>query len=387
MAAPAAHSDARPLRPELPAVELRMLADDLTGALDSAAAFAAPERPVAVLWHGRPSTNGAVAYDSASRELSADRARASVLSVAPALWSGTSGLAFKKVDSLLRGQEAAEIAAILEVLPICRCVVAPAFPAQGRITRDGRQGLIADGAWRPVPRDLAADLARAGHPVTRAVAGQPVPRGVSFWDAQSDADLDAIVARGRDQAGTLWIGSAGLAAALARSAGLAQLAPPPLPRPLLGLVGSEHDVIREQIARLGPLHRALALDGGSDTDLAKKLADDGVAFATVDLPEGTPRADANTAIEARFAQLLSGLDRPGTLFASGGETLRGLCDALGAERLDVVGQIQPGVPLSILRGGRWDGITIVSKSGAFGGPDLLKQLAANDPAAIAGAAA
>jgi hypothetical protein len=32
------------------------------------------------------------------------------------------------------------------------------------------------------------------------------------------------------------------------------------------------------------------------------------------------------------------------------------------------------VPRSILRGGRWGGVTVISKSGAFGTPALLRDL-------------
>jgi uncharacterized protein YgbK (DUF1537 family) len=73
------------------------------------------------------------------------------------------------------------------------------------------------------------------------------------------------------------------------------------------------------------------------------------------------------------------LEPPGTLVAAGGETLRGLCVALGAQCLEVQGSIQPGLPRSILRGGRWDGVTVVSKSGAFGSPGLLRDLLGTNP--------
>lgn len=363
-----------------------MLADDLTGALDSAAAFATPERPVGVSWRGAPKAAGAVAYDSASRELDAEQARASVNAVAASLWPDARGLAFKKIDSLLRGQEAAEIAAALAVMRPAHCIVAPAFPAQRRATRGGCQGVLAADGWHPVPRDLAAELRSTGLEVALGALDQPIPPGISIWDAESDEDLDRVVAAVGKEGNVLWAGSAGLAAALARRAGFAHRQPTALPRPLLGLVGSDHEVVRAQLDRLGPLHHRLSPAVGDDA-IASRLARDGATFASVDLPAGTPRAEANRRIEARFAALLDRVDRPGTLFASGGETLRSLCDALGAERLDVTGEIMPGVPCSILRGGRWDGITIVSKSGAFGGPDLLKQLAAGNPAAPAGAAA
>lgn len=67
---------------------------------------------------------------------------------------------------------------------------------------------------------------------------------------------------------------------------------------------------------------------------------------------------------------------PATLFVTGGETLRAACEALGADHLELVGQIVSGVPLSVLRGGRFDGVRVVSKSGAFGDRDLVKRLLA-----------
>jgi D-threonate/D-erythronate kinase len=367
---------------------LRLLADDLTGALDSAAAFASPAEPVAVCWRGEVPLSGAIALDSRSREASAEEARAAVAKVARPLWAAGGCLAFKKVDSLLRGQEVAELSSILGLLKPTSCLIAPAFPAQRRLTRAGRQGVLSGKGWQPVAVDLAAEFARAGHDVTLVRAGAPVPPRISLWDVESDVDLDAIVAAAAGLEGMLWVGSGGLAAALARAMGVSRAVEAnALARPVLGLIGSEHAVIREQLARLGAQHSVVAMSGAEDAAIAERLANEGVAFASVDIPTGTSRRDAATMIEARFAGLLAMLNRPGTLVAAGGETLRGICDALEADRLDVIGEISPGVPRSILRGGRWDGLAVVSKSGGFGGPDLLKQLVAGTPATPAGAAA
>jgi D-threonate/D-erythronate kinase len=38
--------------------------------------------------------------------------------------------------------------------------------------------------------------------------------------------------------------------------------------------------------------------------------------------------------------------------------------------------MMPGIPTSVLRGGVWDGLRIVSKSGAFGDAGLLARLLA-----------
>ncbi len=48
-----------------------------------------------------------------------------------------------------------------------------------------------------------------------------------------------------------------------------------------------------------------------------------------------------------------------------------LCRALDAEGLSVVGELTPGIPVSILEGGAWAGVAVVSKSGGFGAPSVL----------------
>jgi uncharacterized protein YgbK (DUF1537 family) len=59
---------------------------------------------------------------------------------------------------------------------------------------------------------------------------------------------------------------------------------------------------------------------------------------------------------------------------AGGETLRSVCEAAGAHSLLVQGRLVPGVPRSVIVGGRWNGVTVVSKSGAFGHRHLLREL-------------
>jgi uncharacterized protein YgbK (DUF1537 family) len=100
----------------------------------------------------------------------------------------------------------------------------------------------------------------------------------------------------------------------------------------------------------------------------------GAALMTFALPAGVTRADARRAIDATMADLLLRLPRPRTLIVSGGETLRAACGSLGADHLVVDGQIAPGIPSSRIRGGTWDGVRVISKSGAFGAPDLLRIL-------------
>ncbi len=323
---------------------LRLLADDLTGALDSAARFVPLTGVVPTCWRHPPDPPRSVAIDSGTRELDPADVPAAIASVAPVLDDGDP--AFKKIDSLLRGHVALELAACARRFD--HCVLAPAFPFQGRITRNGRQLVRTDSGWRDTGVDLSAALQAHG------VAAR-------LCDAETDADLDAIVAAGRALKGrVLWCGTGGLAAALA---GRTTVPRPHLPRPVLALIGSDHPVSAAQLAAVAQLHDRLPQ---SDAPAIARSLAAGAAAVSVALPHGTPRAAACRDIVDRFAGLLASIERPGTLFVAGGETLRGLCDALGLERLDVDGELEPGVPTSIMRGGAWDGQRLVSKSGAFG---------------------
>ncbi len=344
------------------AMRLRLVADDLTGALDTAARFAAAD-PVPVYWGAADAAVSAraVAIDSGTRDMPRAVARARVAAIVAALPKSPDALYYAKLDSLLRGHAAAEIAAWIEVLRPDACLIAPAFPYQGRITRDSRQWARDGRDWKPVETDLVADLHGEGLEVRRCRPGEVAPQGVSLWDAETDADLAAVAAAGRALSGpVLWCGSGGLAAVLAGPAageakkGLAAN----LPRPLLGLFGTDHPVTQAQLAACGA-----PLLVPSVGDVAAHLLAGGIAMVRPKLPGGLSRAEAAESIALAFADLVGRLPPPATLLVSGGETLRALCGALAAERLDLFGQILPGVPRAAMRGGSWAGVEVISKSG------------------------
>jgi uncharacterized protein YgbK (DUF1537 family) len=201
--------------------------------------------------------------------------------------------------------------------------------------------------------------------------------GVYFCDADSDAALRGIVAAGRSlPSPLLWCGTAGLAGALAAKPPPAVL---PGPRPLLALVGTNHPVAGAQVASLKERAPDLVLTvaahhGGRSAALATDLlAARGFVTLVPDIAsEAAPRA-AET-IRAAFTAVLGALAAPGSIMVTGGETLRLVADILQADALRVEGEWEPGVPVSRLVGGRWAGVPVVSKSGAFAGPDFLVRL-------------
>ena len=70
-------------------------------------------------------------------------------------------------------------------------------------------------------------------------------------------------------------------------------------------------------------------------------------------------------------------DRVSAVVLSGGDTASLFCRAAGVEHIDLVDEVLPGMPYGVIRGGALDGISIVTKSGGFGDPDALIQVAEN----------
>jgi len=135
--------------------ELFVIADDLSGAAETAGVLARPGRAARIVLAGAgrplPAASGLTVVDLDSRTATpADAARAvhAALAAAP-----PRARIFKKIDSLLRGNLAAEIGALAAARPV---VLAPALPVGGRTVRDGVVHLDGDplhetDAWRIEP--------------------------------------------------------------------------------------------------------------------------------------------------------------------------------------------------------------------------------------------
>jgi uncharacterized protein YgbK (DUF1537 family) len=184
---------------------LYLVADDLTGALDSAVAFCGRLGPIPVFLGAPHDLNGPhAAVDLATRDVHADVAVARTFLVADRL--AHADIAFKKIDSRLRGNWSVELAALMRSGAFDLCVMAPAFPAQGRITLNGRQFVCApNGSLVMEPVDPIAILRGLGLTV---VAGKTVDAAailealsairvepvVLIFDASTDDELETLVA-------------------------------------------------------------------------------------------------------------------------------------------------------------------------------------------------
>ncbi|MEU3605787.1 four-carbon acid sugar kinase family protein [Streptomyces sp. NPDC035033] len=377
--------------PSVAPPRVAVLADDLTSAGDGAAPFRRAGRPARVLLSGSPlaghgQEDGVLAVDLGSRLLDEAGAAARTREAARAL-SGAE-LLLKTVDSTLRGHVAAEIRAAREGSGRRAVVIAPAFPAEGRTTRHGVQyvrGVRVDEsefARDPAHPVRTADLARLLPEAVPVDPGRPeeltelLPDGGLFvCSAATDADLDRIVAAAPDHRAVLWVGSPGLAAALARhharpaADGEAAGELPPAVRPLVA-VGSANPATRRQLA-------LLAAEPGAVSAVA---AD---PLRAVDTPVRilhTPherRADPAelTRLLAASVAALADRDPFDGLVLTGGETAEAVLRALGAHGIDLHDEPEPGIARGTLAGPEdLPRVPVVIKAGGFGDERTLLRL-------------
>lgn len=335
-----------------------LVSDDLTGALDSAVPFAlAGWRTVVAT--GLPSLDRAlaagadvVAVSLNSREITVAEAMARARTAAGAL--AAVPLLFKKIDSRMKGHVHAEALEIAAARGLDRIVLCPAIPELGRHVVDGH--VTGHGISRPIPVAFPPD-------------GQI---RVDCPDARTDADLDRIIA---SSDGVLVVGARGLASALARLSGAQATHPtshasPGLPVCLV--IGSRDPVTLGQVDRLRarfPSAQWIGAVGGA-LDHPPDLAD----IVIVQIVDGGGALDG-AAVSARLATSLApwlAKDRK-TLLLTGGETAAACLGAMGIGVLQVLGEVQPGLPVSVPLDFP-DALHIVTKSGGFGEPDCLADL-------------
>lgn len=388
------------------APDLRIVADDLTGALDTAAAFAGA---VPVYFDQPPAGAGAApqgparvqAVATATRDIPADQLP---LALAPALaWLAGGDIAFKKVDSLLRGNSFVEVALAARAGGFERLVLAPAFPLQGRRVQGGR--LVVAGTAAPWVLPLAQALGQALAKVPVGASGD-AGLVVDVPDTASDADLADLARAVHDPASRrwLWCGSAGLAHALAEQLALAQaggesgsrrggdisqpgvpMRPAARPWQVLLVSASHHPASREQWRRLQAAHPDACVVRHGDQGGLQAAMEATQRLVLLDLAPDVPMqaGEAAALLSRQLGMIAARQGRPGVLAVVGGDTLRGLCHATGAQGLLADGSARPGWGQASWLGGAWAGVVCHSRSGAFGDPDDLVALVALLQAAAA----
>jgi uncharacterized protein YgbK (DUF1537 family) len=391
-----------------------IIADDLTGAADSAIAFARRRLAARVSWgEPRPDDRAdalALAFDADTRQLSVAAATRRHQDILRGLLEPRMHV-FKKIDSTLRGHPAEELGALLDVLaarvPRLLAVFAPAFPAGGRITRDGRifvHGIALEhtefwSAERPAAHaDLGALLEHAG--LHARLIGLDAVRGdalrlramlddsrggatICVCDAETEDDLDRIVAASLTEDVTLFSGSAGFAHALAHRVSrdaqkrIAPIRHPPSSRGALLVIGSQASASRAALAPLSGIAglRRVSADAGSLLPLAELARElEAGVDVVIDLrpPADSAAPRLREVVDALARQLAPLGAQAGALMATGGDTAAALLARFGIRGIQLADELEPGTSLGLTLGEY--SLPVITKSGGFGDAGSLLRI-------------
>ncbi|MBE3596227.1 MAG: four-carbon acid sugar kinase family protein [Hydrogenibacillus sp.] len=256
---------------------------------------------------------------------------------------------------------------------------------------------------------IGLDVLRAGKQAVLERLQSLLASGMELvvFDAETDTDLERIAELAETEHRILWVGSAGLADRLPARLGLPvgerrPLVIPPATKPVLLVEGSTSSITREQVGvfcqqpdvtavEMNPLpvvqggsaagaeidrcrsELLAAIGQGKDAALYAGSAPGQVAAANA-LGEklGLDRTQISDriadALGAAAAQAIENSELQGVIL-TGGDTAKAVCKQLGVTGLELLQELEPGVPISRLAGQR--SILTVTKAGAFGTKETL----------------
>jgi uncharacterized protein YgbK (DUF1537 family) len=387
--------------------EVAIVADDLTGAMDTAAPFASAGLSTRVVFDGgllgvSECNTDVLSLNTGTRHVSESEAGAIVRAVVTRLLDTEPRILLKKIDSTLRGNVAAEIVAAARSSGRRHLIIAPAAPGHDRIVRMGavfvhgvplHETTIASDTHSPAPKHLLHDLLLAKAPeitihhwrrdARRTLAPDA---GVHAYiaDGETEADLTGIAQFALDHAEELLlVGAAGLGTALAGALHLPSARPAvalPPSRVVLFVVGSRTRLSGEQVSQLQrvgiqdillPVAFPPECVWRPDTIAAKR--EGGAAFVLRPAQEiVASAADVARGVGRACAELVRQLDVD-TLVIVGGDTASAVLYALEIRDATVAGEVAPGIAVgsSFLH---HRPITIITKSGGFGDNESLTKI-------------
>lgn len=405
-------------------IKLLVIADDFTGALDAGVKFFSSGASTKVITDLEVDFNS-VAEDvlvlcAPTRHLPYSEAYSLIRQITErAISSGVSRI-FKKTDSALRGNIGAEISAVLDGSgEKCICFI-PALPAMNRITVNGihyvdgvpvSQSVFGQDPFNPVMESHLPTLLhhQCDVPVKIVSSGEEIPEGdepcIYIMDCASYEDMKQNVQM---------LNRCNRLKVLAGCAGFAEILPAYMQ--LEGGKAEEYFCIEDRLTvvcgsvspiscsqmdyaeKMGfnrvhiPMEMLLA-EEGLQTGNGKQLMDqlwncysqadglivDSLQKGTARILKGTSELsleDLRKKIACKMGHILKNLLDRGAMsriMIIGGDTLLAFLEAICCRELRIVCELEPGVVLSRIsyRGRDYE---VVSKSGGFGGDDLLVKL-------------
>jgi len=391
-------------------MKIGVIADDLTGALDTGLEFwRRGLKTIVATSHknlrGYAGSTDVIVIDTGTRTSSSRRASARVSDAAKLLKRLGAQYFYKKVDSTLRGNVGAEIEAVMDELDIEATILAPSLPEQGRTTVGGY--VYVDGKRLDRTVFVRDKLSPARHSHAPSLVGEQTRKRVGLIRLSSvrrnlDDDIETQRRRGaqiivadavtrrdlmricecmaKKGLGRLSCGSAGLASELPVALGLCKR-----PSPALVLSGSLNKVTREQMRVfdevMEPRMAGLRLSGlksrGSLKNAQRALIEairngqDAALYLYGDGATGQREVVKSLSSFRQTIREIVGGTRVEGLVLVGGETAAQACQALGAKVMVIEDEASSGLACARMLDGENKGLRIVTKAGGFGNEDAL----------------
>ena len=395
-------------------MRIAVVADDLTGALDTGVQFrtwglSVEVAPTLDQLTSLEGSADVIVVNTDSRYDAPRQAYRKALEASEWM-TGLCDVFYKKVDSTLRGNLGAELDAVMEATGQSTAAVAPAYPLNGRVTRGGHaimNGVLLEETEYAsemalhhsyVPEIIGAQTRRKATHIALETVRSPLvllrefqarqEEGYSFVVLDAEAERDLLAVAGLPV--KVFCGSAGLASELPEGLGLRA------PEPTVTVCGSVRSSNRAQVAslvdRLGVtqvnLDTVSLLRGGEAVEEALKRADgalsSGMHVVLVSAPDskqveetrslglrlGLKEAEVERMVVDALSEIavkLLGRHQVSGMVLTGGATALAVCRGLGVESMEIMGEVQPGVPVLALS----NGVRAVTKAGGFGSGDAL----------------
>jgi uncharacterized protein YgbK (DUF1537 family) len=392
-----------------------IIADDLTGAADSGAAFATHGYTTAIPFGGSPLPEVDVLVLSTesrddARQAAVQSCRLAARMVIDHTGPSAPRWVYKKIDSALRGHPCEELLAVMDELGESTACVIPALPSEGRITVGGRH-YIGDVPLEDDPSGLSrgtSDLIErfSCHPgvpvqildletVRRGIDAavrflDQVVSGIVVADAQSDADLDTLARAARRTRIRVLGGSAGFARQFARvlsldSSQAAHVDAEYRGGPVLVVAGSLHPATAAQVEHLArkgyPVvrpaqalleHMSLGVETTARIVASHLTEGRSVVLTTAGFHLSRLAPSGVATLLADIVAKSLGSTRVGGLVLTGGDVAAKVLARIGATVMHLGGEIGPAIPWGAVQLATTDPLPVVTKAGSFGDDDALE---------------
>ena len=331
-----------------------VIADDLTSAADGAGPFLDRGLKVNVQRPGFTAIGkwsaDVISIDCGSRSMDAKQAADAVRLVCQSI--SKFRILLKTIDSTLRGHVKPELEAAYLASGRKQIVIAPAFPDAGRTTQNGIQ--LVDGI--PVSKSIYAN--DPVHPAKTSKITDLIPASVKsavVLDACTQIELNDQVAGFKNPEKILWVGSPGLAIALAA-----------LP----------FNIGKNQHSKSIPHAETSIIVVGSANPVSRMQAEKAegnkhiTCLSTPNKRTENPKA-VLSALVTNAANLVKN-GQYGALIATGGDTMEALLDRLKIYDFSLVGEFEPGFPLGVATLPDGENLILAMKAGGFGSEETLR---------------